>query len=407
MKRISLLLFAAAFAAPACSTGPASTGDDDGVATTCGNGVCDPNETAATCPADCQAGSAADQWQAALNSRVIDYNAALRIASLRLTGMLPSQADQDSISNAGTPGSQAQQTAYNALITTYMNTDAFKVEMFYYWRNTFKQGQTAVLDTAPAFAAEMTVNNSSYMDLFTKASANCPTFDGSAATFTDAECTNGGPKAGVLTNPGIMMQYYSNFAFRRTRFVQEIFDCTAFPAEVVAAPTTIDGAPYTSPWPFDSFAGSDNGGRVDFHNVVGTVCGDCHSSINHIAPLFAYYDGNGMYQSTISVPTPLDGAPLAMLSDYIPAGQTTAWRYNVPAMDIPSLGADMAADPAVAACGVARFWNFALGKTDIVDTLEVVPSDVIASQVTAFTQDGFKVKDLIYAIFTSDDFAKF
>jgi hypothetical protein len=403
MKRISPLLFAAALAAPACSTGPSSTGGDD-VSTTCGNGVCDPNETSTTCPADCTTGTG-DQWTTDLNARVVDYNAALKTASLRLTGMLPSMADQATITNA--PDDPSKKTAYENLITSYMNTPAFDQEMFYYWRDTFKMGASALLDTAPAFAAELTVANGSYMDLFTRASNGCPTFDG-VSTFTDAECTNGGPKAGVLTNPGVQVQYFSNFAFRRTRWVQETFVCTAFPAEVVANPTDVGGAaPYTSPWPFESIAGTDNGGRVNFHDVSATICGDCHATINHIAPLFAYYDANGAYQTSIAVPTPLDGAPLAQMSDYLPSGQTTAWRYQVPAADIPSLGADMAADPAVASCGVARLWNFALGKTDIVDTLEIVPSDVIATQVASFTQDGYKVKDLIFSIFTSDDFIKF
>ena len=402
MKRIPLLI-AAAIAAPACSTGPSGTGGGDDVSTTCGNGVCDNDETATNCPADCTTATG-DQFTQALNSRVVDYNQALRIASLRLNGQLPSMADQNTINAA--PDDASKAAAYATLLTGYMNQPQFAQQMFSFWRDTFKQGETAVLDTAPAFAAEMTVNNSSYMDLFTKASANCPTFDG-VSTFTDAECTNGGPKAGVLTNPGVMTQYFSNLAFRRTRWVQEIFDCTAFPAEVTGTTDVGGAAPYTGPWAFSSIAGTDNGGRINFHDVSATICADCHVTINHIAPLFAMYDGTGTYQTTISVPTPLDGAPLAQITDYFPAGQTTAWRYQIPAPDIPTLGTDMAADPAVAACGVARLWNFALGKTDIVDTLETVPPDVIASQVAAFTQDGFKVKDLIFAIFTSDDFVKF
>ena len=146
MKRISLLLFAAAIAAPACSTGPSGTGGDD-VSTTCGNGVCDPDETQASCPADCTSSGSSDQFTQALNSRVIDYNQALRTAALRLTGQLPSMADQATITNA--PDAASQATAYQTLITTYMNTPAFSQEMFYFWRDTFKQGETAILDTAP------------------------------------------------------------------------------------------------------------------------------------------------------------------------------------------------------------------------------------------------------------------
>src|SRR5580704_9155597 len=116
MKRISLLI-AAAIAAPACSTGPSGTGGDD-VSTTCGNGVCDPDETATNCPADCTTGGSSDQYTQALNSRVVDYNQALRIASLRLNGQLPSMADQNTINAA--PDDASKATAYATLITGYM-----------------------------------------------------------------------------------------------------------------------------------------------------------------------------------------------------------------------------------------------------------------------------------------------
>ena len=391
MKRISVLLMAAALAAPACSStmtpapGPGS-GSDMGSGGSAGSG---------------------DMYDQLLGARKVDYNAALKTAALRLTGDLPSLAEINQIATAADDA--AKKTAYESIIQDYMNRPAFARQMFYFWRDTFKQGGSAVMDTAPALAAELAAQNGSYMNLFVQATGNCPTFDESTGTFTPAECGNGGPQAGVLSNPGVMQQFFSNFAFRRVRWVQETFDCTAFPAEKTDGTGQDVGgsAPYTGVWPFTSIASTSNGGRVNFLDTSAVICANCHSTINHIAPLFAYYDKNGMYQQQISVPTPLDGAPPAMLSDYLPAGETTAWRYNVPAADIPGLGADMAADPAVAECGVARIWNWALGKTDIVDTLETVPSDTIATQVQAFTQDGFKLKDLIYAVYTSDDFVKF
>jgi hypothetical protein len=116
---------------------------------------------------------------------------------------------------------------------------------------------------------------------------------------------------------------------------------------------------------------------------------------------------NGIYGATIMVPTPLPKNPLAVMSDYLPPGETTAWRYQKPAADIPALGAQMAADPSIAACGVARIWNWALGKTDITDTLQIVPTETIQTQLDAFTASGFKMKDLVFAVFTSDDFVKF
>ncbi len=95
------------------------------------------------------------------------------------------------------------------------------------------------------------------------------------------------------------------------------------------------------------------------------------------------------------------------MTDYLPAGETTAWRMGVPAADLPALGTVMAADPDVAECGVARIWNWAMGKTDIVDTLQEVPVETIQSQIDAFAANGYKMKDLIYAVYTSEDFTKF
>jgi len=281
--------------------------------------------------------------------------------------------------------------------------------MFAFWRDTFKMGETAELDTAPAFAARLSVNNGSYMDMFTASSDGCPTFDANAGTFASAECMNGGPKAGLLTNPGIHAQYFGNLAFRRSRFYQETFVCTKFPAEVGTTPQDVGGAaPYTGVWPFGSIASPTNGGgRINFQDTSAVICANCHSTLNHLTPLFANYDVKGMYTQAISVPTPLDGAPLAKLTDYLPAGETTAWRLGKPAAGLPALGQVMAADPAVAECGVARIWNWALGKTDIVDTLQEVPADTIKAQVDAFTANGYKMKDMIFAVYTSDDFVKF
>ena len=369
---------------------PACEGKDPGTTTTGGDAGIDNS----------------DDWDKLLAERVPDYTAALKIAALRLTGNIPSNDEINAI--AAAPDDATKKNLYVAQITDYLSRPSFANQMFYFWRDTFKLGETPAFDTAPALAAQLAVTNDSYMKLFTQAAQNCPSFDEATGAFTPAECGNGGPVAGVLTNPGVMKQFYSNFGFRRIRWIQEMFDCTKFPAEVSATPTEVGGSvPYTGVWPFTSVASITGGGRVNFQDTSATICANCHTTINHQAPLFAYYDAVGKYQATISVPTPFDGAPPAQLTDYLPAGETTAWRFGVATPDIPAFGAAMAADPAVAECGVARVWNWALGKTDIVDTLEDVPAATIKGQVDAFTANGFKLKDLIFAVYTSDDFTKF
>lgn len=363
--------------------GGAGGGDDDGT----GSG----------------SGSSSDEWQDKLDARQYNYPAALRTASLRLLGELPTVAQVEEVANAADA-----RTAYEAAITAMLEDARFQRQALGFWRDTFKMGGNAELDAAPAFAAQLTVTNGSSDQLFTATTGTCPTVSGQG-TITSGNCTNNSPvTAGVLTNPGVMKHFYSNVAFRRVRWVQEVFDCTAFPAEVGAPqPAGPNDAPYTAPWPFESISGTDNGGRIDFHDTSSVVCANCHATMNHLAPLFGNFDEDGQYTAAISVVLPTDGMPAAARTDWLPAGEGTAWRLGVPAADLGALGQAMAADPNVTTCMVARVWNFALGKGDIVTTLAVVPPEVIADQVAAFDTGGRKLRDLFFRVFTSDDFTKY
>lgn len=363
----------------------------------CGGATSTPDDTGDDVPAD--------EWDRRLGERVVDYNAALRTAALRLTGDLPTLAEIKAVADAG--DAAAQKVVYESLLRSYLEGPRFAGQMLRFWRDTMKLGGSATMDTAPRFAAQLTVENRSYAELLTATTGTCPTYDAAAGTFAAADCANGVPTAaGVLSNPAVMAQFTSNMAFRRVRWVQETFACTAFPAELTGAQP--EGAPaFLSPWPMESIAGTANGGTVDFHDQSAVICANCHTTMNHLAPLFANFDDNGQLQGTIQVKTPLPGNPLALRSDWLPGAEPTAWRFGAPAADLPALGAAMAADPAIAECAVARLWNWALGKGDIVDTLATVPSEVIAAQVTAFTANGMKLKDAIFAVYTSDDFVRF
>jgi hypothetical protein len=344
-----------------------------------------------------------DTWEDRLDERKVDYGAALRSAALRLTGDLPTLAEIK-----GVVGASDVPAAYRGQLAAYMDDPRFARQMVEFWRDTFKMGDDEMLDSAPIYAAQTVVEGRPYTDLLTATAGTCPTFDEDAGTFQPGECGNGAPAgSGLLGNPGVMRQFYSNLAFRRTRWVQEIFACTAFPAEVTT-PTDVGGASvYTAPWPFESIAGYDNGGEIDFLDVSSVTCANCHATMNHLAPLFANFDEDGVLRSGIQVHKPTDGTPLAAASDWLPSGQATAWRLGVPTPDLAALGQAMAADPAIAECAVARTWNWAFGKTDIVDTLSVVPSEVIADQVAAFEANDYDLKQTILAVFTADDFIRF
>jgi hypothetical protein len=188
---------AAAFAVPtACSGDGGGPGGDDVVDPQCG-----------------------DEWDCELETRQYDYNAALRIAALRLTGDLPTMTEINEIS--ATSDLAIQKQLYEARLADYVGRPTFARQMFYFWRDTFKMGNDTPgapaapeLDFAPALAAQLTASNGNYMNLFTQASANCPTIDEGTGVFTPGECLPAGPQAGVLGNPGAMKQFFGNFAFR-------------------------------------------------------------------------------------------------------------------------------------------------------------------------------------------------
>lgn len=348
-----------------------------------------------------------DEWDDKLAEREVDYNAALRIAALRLTGELPTLVELDEIASA--PTLDAQRAAYELRIQMYLGSTKFTRQMFRFAQDLLKMGDAPELDSAPAFVAKTIIENRSFLDVLTATSGTCPTYNPTTSSFTTGDCANGVPvTVGLLTHPGVQTHMFSNLGFRRVRWVQETFACTKFPAELATAATDVGGLlPYTGKFPFTSIAGTATNGRVNFLDTKSVICANCHSNINHIAPLFAHFDAGGQYSPTMVVPVPLPDNPNAEMRDYLPPGEGLAWRFGVPVTDMASLGRAMAADPAIAECAIARTWNWAMGKNDIVDDAARVPTATIEAQVSAFRADNFNLKNAMFRVFTSDDFVRF
>lgn len=341
----------------------------------------------------------------ALDDRVVDYNEALRTASLKLVRALPTLEQIKRVQTA-----TDQKAAYEQELDAMFADPRFGERMIKWWSDVMRMagganGDQPSRDTAPAFAARMVVEGRSYMDLFTAESNTCPSYDGATQTFVDGDCNNNVPvHAGVLTNPGVMYQFYGNMAFRRVRWVQEIFVCTKFPAEYSETPEEINGTEYVSPWQFDSISDTP----INFLDTSSVICANCHTTINHIAPLFGNFDENGMWSDSIQVMTPMTPDPVPTeLSHWLPAGQQLSWRLGTPVSDLPSLGKAIAADPDVAECAVARAWNFAMSKEDIVTDLATVPPEVIQPYIDQFSQNGWDYKQILRSVFASDDFVRF
>jgi hypothetical protein len=340
-----------------------------------------------------------------LDARPKDYNEALRTASLKLVRQLPTLAQIKAVA-----GAKDQKAAYEGEIDTMLADPRFQERMIKWWKDVMRMGGGAngkapSRDSAPTFAARIVAEGRPFSDLFTASSNNCPSYDTTTHAFVDGDCKSGAPaEAGVLTDPGVMYQFYGSMAFRRVRWVQEIFVCTKFPAEYSSAPVHKGSADYTSPWPFESVATAP----IDFQDTKSVICANCHTTINHVAPLFANFDENGAYQNKISVMTPTapDAIPTEM-GHWLKPGETTSWRMTTPAADLPALGLAIAKDPDVGECAVARMWNFTMSKEDIVTDLATVPPTVLATYLADFQKNGQNLKKTLRGMLASDDFVRF
>jgi hypothetical protein len=333
-----------------------------------------------------------------LDERVSSYTDALRTASLKLTDRLPTLKSIKALQAASD-----QRAEYRKAVDAMFESAAFNQRMIRWSRDTLRQGG-GDLDSAPVFLARIIVEGRALGELFTAPANNCPSYDGMTNTFKDATCNNGAPvQAGVLTNPGSMKQFYSSMAFRRVRWVQEIFACQKFPAEYRKEPVPMGAGQYTSPWTFESVSKSP----VDFQDTKAAVCANCHTSMNHIAPLFGNFDKDGMWKATVQVLTPTAPDPQpTKLSHWLSDGEITSWRHEKPVKDLAELGKAMATDPAVTACIAARLWNFTMSKEDIVSDMATVPEKVVRPYIDQLSAGG-SIKETLKAMFKSDDFTKF
>lgn len=402
-QKLTLLVLPLGMLLAACnSAGPSQLsggdGDGDDGATTEGPGGTTGSGNNSTGASMGTAGG--EPEHTALDDRTIDYMEAYRTASIKLVRALPTLAQIKELA-----GATDQKKAYATKIDELFADPRFNARMVKYWRDVMKIGGDAEMDAAPVLAAKLMSEDKSFMELFTASSGTCPTFDGDTSTFAAGDCQNGvTTHAGVLTNPGVMKQFFSNMAFRRVRWVQETFVCTKFPAEVVSKPTQVDGKDFTSPWDFKSISGAP----INFLDTQSVVCANCHTSINHIAPLFGNFDADGQMKGQISVMTPQAPDPIATeRTHWLPDAEKTAWRHGEEVADLPALGAAMAADPDVAECAVTRMWNFVMSKEDVVTDLAIVPDVVLDPYKTKFKADDYDLKATLRAMLLSDDFTKF
>lgn len=352
-----------------------------------------------------------NSMQAAVVTR-IDYEEALRSAAIKLTGNYPTLAEIKRVRDAAESSRAGE---YEKLLDEYMARPSFGAQLLSFFRDTYKMGGSDMrggtqvnFEFAPAFAASLVVNEKPFTDIVTATRDTCQNFDEKTGKFTAANCPNQSA-VGVLTDAGVQAQFFSSMAFRRARWVQETFMCRKFPAETAGTPQPRPGGSYTSPWDYGSITGKLNNknAKIDFQDDKSIICANCHTTLNHVAPLFARFGVNGALTTSIQVKVPIPNEPTATMADWLPSSETTAWRFGKPAADLPALGAAIAADPDFGKCLTSRVWNWAMSRPDVVEDGAFLTDDLANKLVADLKSNNWNVKKLVRSAFTSDSFIRY
>lgn len=351
-----------------------------------------------------------------------DYLFAQRSAALKLTGKLPTFEQQEQLRRSSDP-----EATYRAQIERYLSEPAFAVQQMEFWRRTFRMAGTRTvqigaslisvnMDTAPALASMLVVRDEPITKLLTSTSDTCVQYKSDPPVFTPAPCANVTTAAGVLTDPGALARNYGLMAFRRVRWIQETFLCKPFPVERSEKKEARSGGTYESPWPFESISGSlvpMNKGRVEFHQpyryyhrAQSDVCANCHSTINHVAPLLGNFDAAGRLQPTVQVQTAAPGEPTTIREDWLPESEQTAWRYGKPAAGLGTVTALIAADPDFLPCMAFRVWSWLLSRGDPVEDAIEIPDSLRKELADEIRGSQGNIKMLIRRIVSSGAFVQ-
>ena len=174
--------------------------------------------------------------------------------------------------------------------------------MIQYWRDTFKTGDPGVqpvkgapdFDTAATFAAMVVVQGQPFTEHPDGGDRHLPDLlerDVHARPSCTQQRADGG-RADRPRHPGPVLRATWRSAARGSS--RRSFVCSPFPAEYSATPGPDGLVALHEPLAVHSIAGGPTA-NINFQDTSAVICANCHTTLNHIAPLFAYFDANGKY----------------------------------------------------------------------------------------------------------------
>jgi hypothetical protein len=187
-----------------------------------------------------------------------------------------------------------------------------------------------------------------------------------------------GPRAGVLSKAGFLSQFANQkegSPTLRGKFIREALMCLTVPPPPPDVNTSLPDPPPDMPMTKRQ--------RLELHRTAD-ACKACHSLMDPMGLPLENFDGIGKYRTTdhglaIDASGALDGQMVA---------------------DARGLGVAASTSTTIAHCFVRRFYTYAVGHAE-----SSVDGSVLNTLATSFQANGYKLRELILDVVTSDAFS--
>jgi hypothetical protein len=199
-----------------------------------------------------------------------------------------------------------------------------------------------------------------------------------STTFQVRSLPADGPRAGALTKAGFLSQFANQkegSPTLRGKFIREALLCLAVPPPPGDVNTSLPDPPPNMPLTKRQ--------RLELHRV-NDACKACHGLMDPMGLPLENFDGVGKYRTTDhGLPIDASGAL---------DGQNVT--------DARGLGVAASTSTTVAHCFVRRFYTYAVGHAE-----RPVDGSVLNSLAASFQANGYKMRELILDVVTSDAFS--
>ena len=343
----------------------------------------------------------------------VDYEHALRAASIKLTGNLPSLAEIKQVRDTSD-----QKGEYEKLVDTYMKRPTFAAQIVDFFRDSFNNGgqrqingQNINMDLARRRTPRAGGEISRSPTWSRRAPNTCQTLD---------------TGRGDVHVDGLPERERGRRAHRRRRagavLLEHGLPSRALGAGDLRLPASSRPRPPARHAAADGRRRTPRRGRSSqspagrrrarastSRTTRRSSAPTATATMNHQSRRCSrnFDDAGAPMARRPQVPVPIREPDRGARRLAAGVGEDRLVAHGSPAADIPALGAAIAADPEFARCMATRVWNWALSRPDVVDDDASITPDWRRTLATELTASNWNLKPHDPSVFTSDAFVRF